>query len=86
MGTLRDITEEKFYQKELEDREQKFRLLADSMPEFVWTGDEEGNLNYFNQSVYNYSGLTREQIDREGWLQIIHPDDQDEISGNGCIQ
>jgi PAS domain S-box-containing protein len=48
------------------------------MPEFVWTGDTEGNLNYFNQSVYDYCGLTAEQIDKDGWLQIVHPDDRDE--------
>ncbi|WP_462220237.1 PAS domain S-box protein [Ferruginibacter sp.] len=78
IGTTRDITEEKNYQQQLLAREQKFRLLADSMPEFVWTGDTEGNLNYFNQSVYDYTGLTAEEINKEGWLQIVHPDDRDE--------
>lgn len=78
IGTLRDITEQKYYQQELEDREKKFRLLADSMPELVWTGDVEGNLNYFNQSVYDYTGLTPQQIDKEGWMQIVHPDDREE--------
>jgi PAS domain S-box-containing protein len=78
IGTLRDITEQKYYQQELEDREKKFRLLADSMPELVWTGDVEGNLNYFNQSVYDYTGLTPEQIRKEGWLQIVHPADREE--------
>ena len=78
IGTLRDITDEKKQQKELQENEQKFRLLADSMPQFVWTGDAEGNLNYFNQSVYNYSGLTPEQIKQEGWLQIVHLEEQDD--------
>jgi PAS domain S-box-containing protein len=78
IGTTRDITEEKNYQQQLLAREQKFRLLADSMPEFVWTGDTEGNLNYFNQSVYNYTGLTAEEINKDGWMQIVHPDDRDE--------
>ena len=48
------------------------------MPEFVWTGDTEGNLNYFNKSVYDYSGLTAGQIDKDGWLQIVHPDERGE--------
>ena len=77
IGTMRDITEEKKYQQQLEEREQKFRLLADSMPQHVWTSDSDGNLNYFNQSVYNYSGLTREQIEKEGWIQIVHPNDRE---------
>lgn len=77
VGTIQDITEEKNYQNDLEEREQKFRLLADSMPQFVWTGDAAGNLNYFNQSVYNYSGLSPEQVHKEGWLQIVHPDERE---------
>jgi PAS domain S-box-containing protein len=78
IGTLRDITEDKYHEELLQEREAKFRLLADSMPQFVWTGDVEGNLNYFNQSVYSYSGFTPEQVAGEGWLQIIHPDERQE--------
>ena len=78
IGTIRDITEEKNYRQILQEREQKFRLLADSMPQFVWTGDANGNLNYFNKSVYNYSGLSPEQVEKDGWLQIVHPDERDE--------
>lgn len=76
VGTVRDISEEKYYQQELEEREQKFRLLADSMPQFIWTGDEFGKLDYFNQSLYNYTGLTPEQMLKDGWLQIIHHDER----------
>lgn len=78
LGTLRDITELKKHQQELEESEQKFRLLADSLPQHIWISDTEGNLNYFNKSVYDYSGLTPQQINEEGWLQIVHPDDREE--------
>ena len=78
IGTIRDITDEKKYNRDLEEREQKFRILADFMPQFVWTGDAQGNLNYFNQAVYNYSGLTAEEVEKDGWLQIVHPDEREE--------
>ncbi|MGO4770388.1 PAS domain S-box protein [Flavobacterium sp. W22_SRS_FK3] len=78
LGTARDITELKKHQQELEESEQKFRLLASSMPQHIWTSDTEGNLNYYNQSVYTYSGLTPQQINEKGWLQIVHPDDREE--------
>jgi len=78
IGTVRDITNERSRQHELQESEQKFRLLADSMPQFIWTGDAEGNLNYFNQSIYKYSGLTAELIEKDGWLQIVHPDEREE--------
>lgn len=77
LGTLRDITEEKLHQQELQESEQKFRLLSNSMPQHIWTANPKGNLNYFNQSVFDYSGLTPKEIKEGGWLQIVHPDDRE---------
>ena len=74
-----DVTAQLTASKKIEERELKFRLLADSMPQLVWTGDADGNLNYYNQSVYNFSGLTEEQVIIEGgWLEIVHPDEREE--------
>jgi PAS domain S-box-containing protein len=78
MGTVADVTSQKLYENNLRDSEEKFRLLADSMPQHIWTGDTVGVLNYFNKSVYDFSGLSPEQLDSGGWLQIIHPDDREE--------
>ncbi len=78
LGTVRDITEEITLQQQLLEREEKFRLLADSMPEHVWTSDPDGNLNYWNKTVFDYSGLSREELSSDGWLQMVHPDDRNE--------
>lgn len=77
IGTMRDITEEKKFQNLLLEREQKFRLLADSMAQHIWTSDPNGILNYFNKWVFEYSGLSLEQLHENGWFQIVHPDDKD---------
>lgn len=78
LGTLQDVTKEKLFKEKLLEREQKFRLLADSMPQFVWTSDPEGNLNYFNQSVYDFTGLSKEEIEKKGWIDIVHDEDREE--------
>lgn len=75
LNVVIDITDRKEAEFALRTSEGKFRTLSDSMPQFIWTCDVEGNLNYFNQSVIEYSGLTFDQIMKEGWLQIVHPDD-----------
>ncbi len=78
VGTMRDITDEKSHQQILEESEEKFRLLADSVPQHIWISDADGNINYYNQSIYNYTGLTHEEIKDNGWTKIIHPDDIEE--------
>ncbi|MGO4773212.1 PAS domain S-box protein [Flavobacterium sp. W22_SRS_FK3] len=78
LGTILDITDEKNSQEILMKSEEKFRLLADTMPQFVWTGDTLGNLNYFNKSVYTFSGLSKDEIDNNGLLQILDPEDREE--------
>ncbi|MEN2401180.1 PAS domain S-box protein [Flavobacterium sp. MC2016-06] len=77
LGTVLDITDEKNLQQVLMKSEEKFRLLADSMPQHIWTSDPLGNLNYFNQSVYTYSGIPIAEISKNGWLQIVHPEDRE---------
>ena len=78
IGVLRDITDDKMNQQVLLESEQKFRLLADSMPQQIWIADTDGNLNYFNKAVFKYSGLNLEEILEKGWLYIVHPDDREE--------
>jgi PAS domain S-box-containing protein len=78
LGTIMDITAHKNAIEAYALSNDRFRLLADSMPQFIWTGDTEGNLNYYSQAVYDYSGLTPEKLEKDGWLQIVHPDDRDE--------
>lgn len=78
IGTLRDMTMERNNQQRLVESEQKFRLLADSMPQKIWIADPQGNVNYFNKAVYTYSGLCPEQFNTEYWIEIVHPDDKAE--------
>ncbi len=78
LGTIRDITKDKKNEQDLIDREEKFRVLADEMPQFVWTSGSDGHLNYFNRSVYKYSGLDEAILKNDNWIIIVHPDDRAE--------
>ncbi|MCG7859347.1 PAS domain-containing protein, partial [Flavihumibacter sediminis] len=59
-GTILDTTEEKLTLLALRSSEKRFRTLADTLPAMVWISDPEGNLYYYNRSVYEYSGFTPE--------------------------
>ncbi|HEY5367640.1 MAG TPA: PAS domain S-box protein [Hanamia sp.] len=73
-----EVTEQVFARKKVEQSEGRFKLLADSMPQFVWTADREGNINYFNRALYDYSGLSEKQLKPDGWITIVHPDEREE--------
>lgn len=77
-GGILDITNEKLSRQLIEESEERFRSLANSVPQHVWTTDAAGMVNYFNQSMYDYTGLTQEQLIGDGWLRMIHPDDREQ--------
>ncbi len=68
----RDITECKRAEDEL-------HTLLDAIPHFMWIIRPDGSVAYINQRGCDYTGKTLEQIQRDGWLQFIHPDDQSYI-------
>ncbi len=62
------------------ESEEKYRLMADLMPVKVTNADAEGNINYYNKSWLNYSGLNIEELQDNGWGKLIHPDDVEKVT------
>jgi PAS domain S-box-containing protein len=58
--------------------EQRYRLLAEALPQFVWTALPNGQITYCNPHGYRYTGLTSEQTLSAGWASVLHPDDQEQ--------
>lgn len=52
-----------------------FRILAEAIPEIVWTASPDGRTDYCNKRWYEMTGLTEEQTMKHGWRDAIHPDD-----------
>ncbi len=53
----------------------RFRFLAESMPQKIFTATASGEVDYFNRQWMEFTGLSFEQIRDWGWTQFIHPDD-----------
>lgn len=78
-GTVRDITENKNFERSISESEKKYRFLADAMPQIVWIGESDGKLTYFNQATMDYSGKNYNTfLEEDGWLDIVHPDERAE--------
>ncbi len=76
----RDITESARAQLALHDSERRFRQLADAMPQLVWTADADGNPDYYNTRVSQYSGFERRPDGSWQWHPVLHPDDFERTS------
>jgi PAS domain S-box-containing protein len=59
----------------LQASEERYRYLADSMPQIVWTARPDGYHDYYNRRWFEYTGLTLEQTEGWGWQPVLHPDD-----------
>ena len=58
----------------LEASERRYRVVADAMPQLVWTAGPDGKVDYYSARARNYEGI--QPGDRSSdWQPMIHPDD-----------
>jgi PAS domain S-box-containing protein len=53
--------------------EDRFRTLANSMPQLAWMGRADGYLLWYNQRWHEYTGTTREEMEGSGWQSVHDP-------------
>lgn len=61
--------------RDAEKARERFRFLAESMPQKIFTATPGGEVDYFNRQWTEFTGLPFEQIKNWGWTQFVHPDD-----------
>jgi PAS domain S-box-containing protein len=59
----------------LRREDEHFRVLAEAIPQIVWTANPDGGLDYYNQRWFDYTGMSLEQTRGWGWEPVLHPDD-----------
>lgn len=55
----------------------QLRILAEAIPQMVWSTDAKGCVHYANKRWYNYTGLSYDQTRNMQWLTAVHPDDRE---------
>jgi PAS domain S-box-containing protein len=70
---VQDITLRKQAEEVLRQRESEagFRVMANAMPQLAWIAQPNGDIIWFNEKWYGYTGTTPEQMGGGGW-QLVH--------------
>ncbi|MFC0250419.1 hybrid sensor histidine kinase/response regulator [Massilia consociata] len=70
-----DITAKVEAERAMQDSEAKFRLIANVIPQMVWSADAGGLNDYINARWTEFTGVPEERLVGRGWADIVHPDD-----------
>jgi PAS domain S-box-containing protein len=70
---FRDQTDERRKEQALRSSEARLRLLAEALPQLVWTADGTGRLDWFNERWRDYTGQLPGE---EAWEPALHQDDR----------
>lgn len=73
-NTAINVTDQIIAGKKIQESEKKYKDLADSMPQFVWTCDKNGKITYMNESWYKYMGFNKDEDANEQIRKIIKPE------------
>nr|WP_281432957.1 PAS domain S-box protein [Aestuariivirga litoralis] len=76
-----DVTERVAAEQASKQNADRFRTLAEALPNHVWTAGPDGLLDWFNPRVYEYSGSFPGELDGDKWASLVHPEDLAEAAG-----
>jgi two-component system CheB/CheR fusion protein len=61
--------------KDLLISREHFKLLSNNIPQMSWTNLPGGEVDFYNQQWYSYTGLRFGDTAGWGWQRVVHPDD-----------
>jgi PAS domain S-box-containing protein len=60
--------------------EQRYRNLAEAIPQIVWTALVDGAVTYFSHRWYDYTGQTSGDARGSGWMAAVAPADAEQCA------
>jgi PAS domain S-box-containing protein len=74
---VRDLTEQHRHQEQIRTNEERFRVLATSIPQLVFRTRHDGDRTWGSPQWIDFTGLSLDESLGFGWLEAIHPEDRD---------
>ncbi|WP_058756782.1 PAS domain-containing protein, partial [Sphingomonas endophytica] len=73
IGTLVDVTARKLQAEARRESEERFRLIADSLPALVWMTEPDGRVSFASKGFETILGVPVERIVERGWQDLLRP-------------
>lgn len=73
----RDRTEQYETEQRVQAQQERFRVLATSIPQLVFTTFADGGRTWPSPQWIDFTGLSFDDSLGQGWLDAIHPDDRE---------
>ncbi|MGE5315784.1 MAG: PAS domain S-box protein [Acidobacteriota bacterium] len=73
VSLLMDITKRKEAEEALKESEERFRTMANAIPQLAWIARPDGYIYWYNQRWYDYTGTTPEDMQGWGWQSVHDP-------------
>lgn len=74
---LSDIDDLKRAEEAVRARERELRQQAETFPQMLWSATAQGDIDYCNERLLDYSGLAADEVMNERWVNLLHPDDRE---------
>jgi PAS domain S-box-containing protein len=74
LAVVHDVTERIKAEEALKESEDRFRSMADNIPNLAWMADEQGWIFWYNRQWFDYTGTTLKEMEGWGWQKVHHPD------------
>ena len=79
VGAVMDITAVKQAEERIRQNERELRKIIETIPAFITTANPDGSIDFYSQSLLDYTGLSREELLGRGWMTVTHPEDLDRL-------
>lgn len=81
IGCVIDIHDQIISEERTRESEERFRLLATTIPQVVWTSRPDGQLEYLSEQWVGITGQSITDAFNSGWATMVHENDVEVVNG-----